>query len=268
MARLQHADPTSVRRNRQRESVTAPVEPGAALTTGNAPAGNNLASQVERVAAPLREQVLDLLRREIVELRLRPGQRLVERELVEQIGVSRTTVREVIRQLSAEGLVTTIPQKGAIVAIPSPKEAAEVYEVRALLEGAAAKECAQNATEEHLRALRDAFAALERSVAAGEEPRLMLDAKNRLYQVVFDGSDNPTIRGILESLQARIAVLRATTLAAPDRPDQSVAEIRAIVEAIERRDPDAAADAASFHVRQAATTLFSRLESTGEGSDG
>ena len=243
--------------------MTAPVDPGGAVTAGETSAGNDLASQVERVAAPLREQVLDLLRREIVELRLRPGQRLVERELVEQIGVSRTTIREVIRQLSAEGLVTTIPQKGAIVAVPSPKEAAEVYEVRALLEGAAAKECAQNATDVHLRALRDAFAALERSVAAGEEPRLMLEAKNRLYQVVFDGSDNPTIRGILESLQARIAVLRATTLAAPDRPEQSVAEIRAIVEAIERRDPDAAADAASFHVRQAASTLFSQLELDG-----
>lgn len=268
MASLRNGDPTSLRPDRQPDQVTAPVDPRNVPGAADPALGNNLASQVARVAAPLREQVLDLLRREIVELRLRPGQRLVERELVEQIGVSRTTIREVIRQLSAEGLVTTIPQKGAIVAIPSPKEAAEVYEVRALLEGAAAKECAQNASEDHLRALRDAFAALERSVAAGEEPRLMLDAKNRLYQVVFEGSDNPTIRGILESLQARIAVLRATTLAAPDRPEQSVAEIRAIVEAIERRDPEAAAAAASFHVRKAATTLFSQLESTGEGSHG
>lgn len=245
--------------------MSVPVDPLAAAETGG---GSDLASQVERVAAPVREQVADLLRREIVELRLQPGQRLVERELIERIGVSRTTIREALRQLSAEGLVTTIPQKGAIVAVPSPKEAAEVYEVRALLEGAAAQECAENATEENLRALRDAFGALEQSVAAAEGPALMLDAKNRLYQVIFDGSGNVTIRGILEGLQARIALLRATTLAAPDRPEQSVAEIRAIVEAIERRDGKEAAAAASFHVRQAASTLFTQLESSAEGSHG
>jgi DNA-binding GntR family transcriptional regulator len=241
--------------------VSVPVDPV------DADVAPDLASQVERVAAPVREQVADLLRREIVELRLRPGQRLVERELIERIGVSRTTIREALRQLSAEGLVTTIPQKGAIVAVPSPTEAAEVYEVRALLEGAAAQECAENATDEQLHALREAFATLERSVAAAEEPAAMLDVKNRLYQVIFDGSGNVTIRAILESLQARIAVLRATTLAAPDRPEQSVAEIRAIVEAIERRDAEGAATAASFHVRQAASTLFTQLESA-EGSHG
>ncbi len=139
--------------------------------------------------------------------------------------------------------------------------------MRALLEGAAAQECAENATDEQLHALREAFATLERSVAAAEEPAAMLDVKNRLYQVIFDGSGNVTIRAILESLQARIAVLRATTLAAPDRPEQSVAEIRAIVESIERRDAEGAATAASFHVRQAASTLFTQLESA-EGSHG
>ena len=127
--------------------MSVPIDPVRAPTAAEPGPGNDLAAQVERVAAPVREQVADLLRREIVELRLRPGQRLVERELIERIGVSRTTIREALRQLSAEGLVTTIPQKGAIVAIPSPKEAAEVYEVRALLEGAAAKECAENATD-------------------------------------------------------------------------------------------------------------------------
>jgi DNA-binding GntR family transcriptional regulator len=84
---------------------------------------------------------------------------------------------------------------------------------------------------------------------------------------MFDGADNATIRAILESLQARIGVLRATTLAAPDRPEQSVAEIRAIVEAIERRDGKAAAKAASFHVRQAAKTLFSQLNPVVGGND-
>ncbi len=222
----------------------------------------DLASKVERIAAPLREQVLDLLRREIVEMRLRPGQRLVERELTERIGVSRTTIRECLRQLAAEGLVTTIPQKGVIVAIPSPKEAEELYEVRALLEGIVAREFVQNATAPQVRALRSALLGLDESEAA-DDPGVMLQAKKRFYDVLFDGAGNMTVRSILEGLQARISVLRATSLAVPGRPRQSVLEIGAIVGAIERRDADGAADAAALHVRQAARALFSQL-STGD----
>jgi len=226
----------------------------------------DLTSQVARVAAPLREQVRDLLRREIVELRLRPGQRLVERELIERIGVSRTTIREALRQLAAEGLVTTIPQKGAIVAVPSAKEAAEVYEVRALLEGAAAKEFALNATEPQLAELKQALATIAASQATVEDG-VFLQAKNRFYEILFEGAGNSTIRMILEGLQARVAVLRATTVAVPGRPAVSVGEIAAIVEAIERRDGDAAAAAAAHHVRQAAATLFTQI-GTAEPAEG
>src|SRR5256885_12198463 len=92
-------------------------------------ADGDLSMRVGRVAAPLREQVLDVLRQAILDFRLKPGQRLIERELIEQIGVSRTTIREVLRELTAEGLVTTIPQKGAIVVVPTPGEAADLFEV-------------------------------------------------------------------------------------------------------------------------------------------
>ena len=72
-----------------------------------------------RIAAPLREQVIAALRQAILDFQLKPGQRLVERELIEQLGVSRTTIREALRELTAEGLITVIPQKGAIVSAPS-----------------------------------------------------------------------------------------------------------------------------------------------------
>src|SRR5581483_11596565 len=232
--------------------------PEPASLDGSDDGAYDLASQVERVAAPLREQVLDLLRREIVELRLRPGQRLVERELIARIGVSRTTIREALRQLAAEGLVTTIPQKGAIVAVPSAKEAAEVYEVRALLEGAAAKEFVRNASEEQVTALREALDEVT-AASKADDARGLLRAKNRFYDVLFAGADNSTITGILGGLQARVAVLRATSLTARSRPRESVEEIRAIVEAIERRDGDAAAEAASYHVRRAADAAFGQI---------
>src|SRR4051794_1390771 len=84
--------------------------------------GDDSIRVVRRVAAPLREQSLDVLRDAILDFRLRPGQRLVERDLIERMGVSRTTVREVLRELAAEGLVMTIPQKGAVVVSTTPDE--------------------------------------------------------------------------------------------------------------------------------------------------
>jgi DNA-binding GntR family transcriptional regulator len=218
--------------------------------------GNGAAADLARVLAPLREQVLALLHREIVEMKLQPGQRLVERELVERLGVSRPTIREVLRQLAAEGLVTTIPQKGAIVAVPSLKEAAEVYEVRAVLEGIVARQFAAGASEEKLGELRDAFAAMEREYGESHEPQQLLRSKGRLYEVLFDGADNPTVRSILEGFEARVAVMRATTLGAPGRADESLIEIQLIVEAIERRDPGAAERASAYHVEQDARALF------------
>jgi DNA-binding GntR family transcriptional regulator len=81
---------------------------------------------IGRVAAPLRDQVLDIVRQGILDFRLRPGQRLIERELIEQLGVSRATVREVIARLASEGLVTNIPQRGAIVTVLTAEEAADI----------------------------------------------------------------------------------------------------------------------------------------------
>ncbi|MGH3003467.1 MAG: GntR family transcriptional regulator, partial [Gaiellaceae bacterium] len=161
--------------------MTAPPDPAVTSAAAEQPQ-YDLTSRVERVAAPLREQVLDLLRREIVELRFQPGQRLVERELIERLGVSRTTIREALRELAAEGLVTSIPQKGSIVAVPSSKEAAEVYEVRALLEGAAARQFTERATEVHLASLRGAFAAVELAARA-DDPKALLTAKDQFYEV-------------------------------------------------------------------------------------
>jgi DNA-binding GntR family transcriptional regulator len=229
--------------------------PSLAGGDGEAPLAD-LTSRVDRVAAPLREQVLELLHQEIAEMRLLPGQRLVERELVERIGVSRTTIREVLRQLAAEGLVTTIPQRGAIVAVPSAKEAAEVYEVRALLEGILARQFAEKAPDEQVRRLRDAFNAMESRYQVSHDPKELLRAKAALYEVLFEGADNPTVRSILTGFQARVAVMRAATLAAPGRASESLEEIRAIVEAIERRDAEAAARASAHHVEQAGKTLF------------
>jgi DNA-binding GntR family transcriptional regulator len=129
-----------------------------------------------RIAAPLREQVIEALRRAILDFQLKPGQRLVERELIEQLGVSRTTIREALRELTSEGLVTVVPQKGAMVTAPSLDDAIDLYEVRAALESLVVRRFVERATDEEIASLSatvDDYA----TVAAGEVPR-MLAAKD------------------------------------------------------------------------------------------
>ena len=188
------------------------------------PEDKGLSLGVQRVAAPLREQVLDLLRQAIVEHRLKPGQRLIERELVEQIGVSRTTIREVLRQLAAEGLVATIPQRGAVVAVPTAEEAAELYEVRAALESLAARRFVEHASESQVTALRAAYEEVARVMSAGDaaDTLAMIQSKDLFYDVLLKGSGNRAIHSILSGLD-RARERPAGDVDGPSGPGAAVA---------------------------------------------
>ncbi len=215
--------------------------------------------RVGRVAAPLREQVLEGLRHAILNFDLKPGERLVERELIEQIGVSRTTIREVLRELTAEGLVVVIPQKGAVVYAPSPVEAQDLYAVRASLESLAVRrfiERASDADVDALRATVDEMAA----VALGDGDMLaLLRAKDRFYDVLLAGTASPTIQDILGGVQARVRLLRATSLSQPGRSVHVITEIRALVAAIAARDADEATRLCVEHLNNAAATGLKAL---------
>jgi DNA-binding GntR family transcriptional regulator len=238
--------------------MTEPLEATAALE-GAKPGLEGLSVRVHRVAAPVREQVLEQLREAIIEMRLQPEQRLVERELIEQTGVSRTTIREVLRQLASEGLVTTIPNKGVVVAAPSLERAAELYEVRAVLEGMAAREFAERASDDQLRKLRETLDQIQASVDDGSPGPAIIAAKKRFYDVLFEGAANQTIQEIVQGLQARVTVLRRASLAQPGRARQAVEEVREIVEALEARDGERAAAACVHHVTEAARTVFEAM---------
>lgn len=222
-------------------------------------------SLLERPASA-REQAADVIRRAIVEMRLKPGARLVERDLVEWTGVSRATVREAIRELASENLVQTTPQKGAIVAALTWREAAEVYEVRAALEGLAAKLFAQRATAAQRAALRRSFDRIQKVLGSRSGTWAMLEAKNAYYAVLFAGAHNDAMVSMIGLLQARIAVLRATTMSQPGRAAESVGEIRAITEAINARDGEAAAAAAARHVHNASGYALAALREREAGS--
>lgn len=227
-------------------------------TPVGSPAATWSADQIGRVAAPLREQVVTVVREAILGFQLQPGQRLVERELVEQLGVSRATVREVLRQLAVEGLVTVVPQRGAVVTALSKEDAADLYEMRAALESLAVRRFVQRATPEHVAALRAAVGEIERT-SSSPDPIEQLHSKDEFYRVLFTGSGSQPLQETLAGLQARVRLLRATSLSEPGRPAQAAAELGAVVDAVEACDADAAADACASHIQNAARTALSRL---------
>lgn len=179
---------------------------------------------------------------------------------MEQLGISRPTVREVLRQLAVEGLVTVVPQRGAVVTALSPDDAADLYEMRASLEALAVRRFVQRARPEHVAALRGAVDEIERT-ARSAEPQEQLQAKDHFYEVLFTGSGSAPLQQTVAGLQARVRLLRATSLSEPGRPQEAAAELRAVVDAVEAGDADAAAAACAHHIENAARTALARLRS-------
>lgn len=227
--------------------------------TSNSLAGSWSAEPVGRVAAPLREQVTSVLRQAIVDFSLQPGQRLVERELMERLAVSRTTIREAIRELSAEGLVTVVPQKGAIVATPSLDDAVDLYEVRASLESLVVQRFVERATDEHVERLHRTVEDFAAATTATTAIRDVLKSKDRFYEVLIEGARSTALQQLLESIQARVQVLRATSMSEPGRPLEVVEELRGIVSAIARRDAEQASALCAAHIRRASITALAHL---------
>ncbi len=226
--------------------------------------------RVVRVAAPLRHQVAEIIRNAIAVGRLESGSRLVERDLCEMTGVSRTVVREVLRQLESEGLIEVIPNKGPIVARISLRQAREVFQLRAELEGLASQLFAELATDLQMNALKNAFELLRVSYKKGEVVS-MLAAKSHFYDCLVDGSGSEMLGNVLRQLHARAMVLRGTSLSQPGRTAQSEREIKEIMNAIRRRDGSAARKASVLHIERAAEAalhvLKEREQSAGAGTE-
>lgn len=211
----------------------------------------------------LRHQVENVLRQAITSGRFAPGARLVERELCETLGVSRTSVREALRKLEAEKLVRNVPHKGPVVAVMSRHEAAELYALRALLEGFAAHEFARLATDEAIARFGEA-AKMLRAQAMAQDQSGVLKAKAALYDVLLDNCGNHLVKEILNSLYSRVNLLRATSLMHPDRLPSSLREIDKLHKALKARNADEAQVLARQHVLNAEKAALRVLGEQGE----
>ena len=207
---------------------------------------------IARTAAPLRQQVVRLIREDILNGVLLPGQRLVENALCEVYGVSRTVIREALRQLESEHLIQVRPNLGPLVTVLTVPEIEAIYVVRAALEGLAGKLFAQNADAGQARALLDLRDRLDAEYRHGDiDSREAIKAE--FYQLLCAGTGNAVLTESLRAIHARIAVFRRYAFVDPARIEPSIAELEAIINAAARdRDAAAAAAACEHHIVLAA----------------
>ncbi|OYU39691.1 MAG: GntR family transcriptional regulator [Pseudorhodobacter sp. PARRP1] len=205
----------------------------------------------------LREIVLDRMRNAILSGRFASGERLVERTLCDQLGVSRSVVREAIRYLEAEGLVEIMPNKGPMVARMDWAQAEQIYEIRQLLEQNAAAACAIKADASLKQKLTAATKAIEAASAAHENPALIA-ATTEFYELIFTAAGHHIAWEVVQRLNGRISRLRLLTLATTDRRVPGPLRMAQICAAICANDPDAAAQAVFDHLEEA-TKIARRL---------
>ncbi|RQR27023.1 GntR family transcriptional regulator [Burkholderia sp. Bp9142] len=207
--------------------------------------------KVQRPTATLRELALEKMRAAILDAHFQPGERLVERALCEILGVSRSVVREVLRHLETEGLVASIPNQGPIVAILDFDTAAEIYEIRALLEGEAAMACAQHADEPLVADLAACIDRIQQAFDAQDHATVKA-LTSAFYERMFIAGKKHVAWEIVQTLIARINRLRALTIASDDRGHQAVEEMREILAGIATGNGAAAREAAIAHVHRVA----------------
>jgi GntR family transcriptional regulator, trigonelline degradation regulator len=229
-------------------------------------AGEAVLPIIPKLAAPLRRQVLDELRQSIIAGRLPPGARLVERELIAMMGVSRTVIREALRQLESEGLIAIIPNKGPVVRALTLAEARDLYSIRAVLEGLAARLFVEHAGPAQAKQLERALDATAEAYKSGD-PERILETKNRFYDVLFEGAGSVALSSMIGALHVRIWRWRALGLGhprrSPRRSRESIKGLRAVLAAVRKRDAALAERRMREEVTRAAAEVVRLLAGAG-----
>lgn len=224
------------------ESSTPAVRPGSA--PGSAPAG----SRAEHAYRDLRTRIMSAS--------LAPGAPVNEQEIAADLGVSRTPVREAIRKLEQEGLVTRHPNRGVVVTQLSLREVLEIWELREIIEPAACRAAASRVEPARLDALEAAMRGLLRRPPSAEAYEVYHRTDLELHGVILDGCGNAALRQVVESLVGRIRQVRMVT--SPARFHPSLEEHLSIIDALRRRDAEGAAEAMRRHLASARAALYLR----------
>lgn len=195
-----------------------------------------------RVFQRLREDILSGVYRERDELR--------EITIGEEMGVSRTPVREALRQLELEGLVTIIPNKGAYVTGISRKDVADIYKIRSMLEGLCSRWATEHITEKQIEELEEVLLLSEFHLHKKSEGQTeqVTELDGKFHKILYEASDSRILEHVLSDFHKYVQMARAMSVGEKNRAKKSIKEHREILEAIKKRDGDLAERLANRHI--------------------
>jgi DNA-binding GntR family transcriptional regulator len=188
----------------------------------------------------LRERIVETIRNAIVNGQLAPGARIAEPELADKFGISRTPIREAFRQLESEGFITVVPRKGAIVASLSPRDIADFYDLKMVLEGYAARCAATTLTESDLTKMETVNRQIE-AAAEKKDLRRLLDLHNEFHDIFLRSCGNEKLHTLVQNLVMQFRRFRLI-LAMPGKIEGSIRQHWEIIDAFRKRDPELAED--------------------------
>ncbi len=207
----------------------------------------------------LRTKIYHRLKNAILDGVYKPGESLIEMRLAKELGVSRTPIREAIRQLELEGLVSSIPNKGVIVEGVSPQDVEDIYTIRKMIEGLAARWAAEQISDAQLKELKDTLDLMEFYTEKGNVEKVS-EMDSRFHDVIFRACNSRSLESVLTSFHHFIQRARLVSVKANGRAAHSLEEHRCIYEALAVRDPDAAEKAMVNHVGSARENLLPYFE--------
>ena len=216
---------------------------------------------------PLREVVCETLRDAIRKGVLKPGERLMEIQLAEELGVSRTPVREAIRKLELEGYVIMMPRRGTYVANLSIRDVNEVFEIRTSLDSLASGLAAERITDDELERLQRLLVTIGGYVEANDMDKLV-ETDMEFHDLLYQASRNTRLVGIIFNLREQLTRFRTTSMSFPGRLKATLEEHRRIVEAIAQGDVKEAQQAAEDHMEKSEQTLLASMEALKAKTEG
>ncbi len=187
----------------------------------------------------LREKILENIRDAIISGSLKAGSRVSEPELAERYGISRTPIREALRQLESEGYLTVIPRRGAVVSEFSQKDVEDFYAIKSILEGYAARQACSRLTDRELDKLQANNKRLN-DLAEQNDIKTFFKVHNDFHEMFIKAADNERLRELITSVVTRFQRLRFMSLSLPGRMKISAQEHKKIIEAFRRRDAETA----------------------------
>lgn len=208
---------------------------------------------------PLREVVCESLREAIRNGVLKPGERIMEIQLAEELGVSRTPVREAIRKLELEGYVVMMPRRGTYVANMSIRDINEIFEIRTALESLSNGLAAEHITDEELEHLQRLLVIIGGYIKDGNIEKIV-ETDIEFHDLMYHAARNQRLVGIISNLRDQLTRFRTLSMSYPGRLEATLDEHRTIVEAIANGDRKAASKAAEQHMENSEKTLLKAMD--------